>query len=293
MTTPDQSWCDAPERPALAEGEVHVWRACLSPGRARLLELRQSLSDDELERARRFHFDRDREHFVAARGALRDILCRYTGTPPERLRFTYDAYGKPALGEAAGRRLRFNVSHSNGLALYAVTAGREVGIDIEFVREDFASLEVAAHFFSAQEVSALRSLPPGEQAGAFFDCWTRKEAYIKARGEGLSHPLHLFTVSLKPGEPAALLRTEDDPSEATRWTLHELSAGEGYRAALAVEGAPASLSRWRWDISSVAAPTRSKAYLMANCQPWGSTVRSPSRGIPPRWSSATRSLMAS
>ena len=167
MTTPNQSWCDAPECPVLAEGDVHVWRASLSQHRARLLELWQSLSTDERERARRFHFDRDREHFVAARGALRNILCRYTGTAPGLLRFSYDGYGKPGLSEAAGGRLRFNVSHSNGLALYAVTAGREVGIDIESVREDFASLEVAARFFSAQEVSALR-FPPARGAGERF-----------------------------------------------------------------------------------------------------------------------------
>jgi 4'-phosphopantetheinyl transferase len=247
MPPPEQPWCDAPECPVLAEGVVHVWRADLSLDRARLLELWQSLSDDERERARRFHFDRDRESFIAARGALRDILSRYTGTAPGLLRFSYDGYGKPALSEAAGGRLRFNVSHSHGLALYAVTAGREVGIDLEFVREDFASLEVAAHFFSPQEVSALRSLPPEELADAFFDCWTRKEAYIKVRGEGLSYPLHLFTVSLKPGEPAALLSTEDDPREAARWFLRGLSAGEGFRAAVAVEGTPLSLSCWRWD----------------------------------------------
>ena len=226
---------------------MHVWRADLSPGRARLLELWQSLSADERERARRFHFERDRGSFIAARGALRNILSRYTGTAPGLLRFSYDAYGKPALSEAVAGRLRFNVSHSHGLALYAVTAGREVGIDLEFVREDFASLEVAERFFSPQEVSALRSLQPEERANAFFDCWTRKEAYIKARGEGLSHPLHLFTVSLKPGEPAALLSTEDDPRETARWSLRELSAGEGYRAAIAVEGTPPSLSCWRWD----------------------------------------------
>jgi 4'-phosphopantetheinyl transferase len=142
--------------------------------------------------------------------------------------------------------LRFNASHSNALALYAVAREREVGIDLEFVREDFAGFEIAERFFSPREVSALRALPEGERVEAFFDCWVRKEAYIKARGEGLSHPLHTFTVSLTPGEPAALLHTEGDSREAARWSLVGLYPCEGYRAALASEGGPPSLSCWRW-----------------------------------------------
>jgi 4'-phosphopantetheinyl transferase len=184
---------------------------------------------------------------VAARGGLRDVLSRYTGTTPESLRFSYGGHGKPFLGdEGGGGLLRFNVSHSNGVALYAVAAGREVGVDIEHVREDFAGLDIAERFFSSREVAALRALPGAERPGAFFDCWTRKEAYIKARGEGLSCPLHLFSVSLTPGQPAALLCTDDEPQEAARWSLVELFPGEGFRAALAVRGEVPSLSCWRW-----------------------------------------------
>jgi 4'-phosphopantetheinyl transferase len=247
MNVSQPLWLEAPERPHLADGEVHVWRACLRQDQGTLLACWESLSADERERAGRFHFRRDREHFVTARGVLRDLLGRYTGVEPRLLRFSYDRYGKPALsGGAGGAPLHFNVSHSNGLALYAVTRGCEVGIDLEFVREDFATLEIAERFFSAREVSALRALPRGERARAFFDCWARKEAYVKARGEGLSYPLALFTVSLTPGEPAALLSTEDDPREAARWSLIELFPGEGYRAALAVKGARASLRYCRW-----------------------------------------------
>jgi len=247
MNASQHLWLDAPERPHLADGEVHVWRASLRQDGGALLGLWESLSADERERAGRFHFRRDRDRFVAARGALRDLLGRYTGVEPRLLRFSYDGYGKPSLdGVTGGGPLRFNVSHSNGLALYAVTRGREVGIDLEFVREDFATLEIAERFFSAREVSVLRTLPPCERAVAFFDCWARKEAYVKARGEGLSYPLALFTVSLTPGEPAALLSTEDDPREAARWSLIELFPGEGYRAALAVKGARPSLRYCRW-----------------------------------------------
>lgn len=228
-------------------GEVHVWRFELDVDGAVLNELWESLSADERERANRFYFEKDRAHYVAARGRLREILGRYVGTAPGLLRFSYDRYGKPSLvGETGGGgRLCFNVSHSRGVALYALTRGREVGVDVEFVREDFASLEIAESFFSRREVAALRAVGPGARASAFFDCWTRKEAYIKARGEGLSHPLHLFTVSLGPGEPAALLCTEDDAEEAARWSMVELFPGEGYRAALAVRGEVSSLSCWR------------------------------------------------
>jgi 4'-phosphopantetheinyl transferase len=247
MDAPQQPWLDAPKYPHLAEGEVHVWRACLHRDEATLLELRESLSADEQERAGRFHFRRDREDFVAARGALRNILGRYAGVAPRQLRFSYDRYGKPTLsGETRCGLLRFNASHSNGLALYAVTRGREIGIDLEFVREDFASFEIAARFFSPLEVTTLRTLPPGQRATSFFDCWTRKEAYVKARGEGLSYPLRIFAVSLVPGEPAALLWTEDDPQEAARWSIVELFPGEDYRAALAVKGEAPSLRCWRW-----------------------------------------------
>jgi 4'-phosphopantetheinyl transferase len=243
----EQLWLGAPQRPSLSGGEVHVWRARLDVDAPTLRELWASLSPDERARADRFHFRVDRVHFVAARGGLRAVLSRYTGAAPHRLRFAYDEYGKPSLeGEAGGSRLRFNVSHSKGVALYAFAEGRAVGVDVEYVRGDFASLDIAEHFFSRSEVAALRAVAEGERAAAFFDCWTRKEAYIKARGEGLSHPLHLFTVSLTPGRPAALLSTESEPQEAARWSLVELFPGEGFRAALAVEGGAPSVRCWRW-----------------------------------------------
>ncbi len=205
------------------------------------------LSTDEQQRASRFHFQRDRNHFVLARGILRTILSRYLNVSPDQIVFSFSEYGKPALSlEMDDRTLRFNVTHSHDIALYAVTRGREIGIDIELVREDFASLEIAEHFFSPTEVSMLYSLPHASRAKAFFDCWTRKEAYIKARGEGLSYPLHKFTVSLDPQSPTGLLSVDDDPSQAARWTLVELLAGQGYRAALAVEGNPPVLRCWQW-----------------------------------------------
>jgi 4'-phosphopantetheinyl transferase len=216
--------------------EVHVWRACLDLPARCVDDLEQTLNEEERARARRFSFEDGRRRFVVCRGLLRKLLGGYTGLAPERVEFSYGLHGKPALGQQRGpRTLRFNVSHSKDLALYAITAGREVGVDVECIRPDLASLEVAERFFSRGEVAALRASPPRDRARAFFECWTRKEAYIKARGEGLSLPLHYFQVSIGPGA-AALLDVTDDPEEVSRWTLHALDPGEGFTAALAAEG---------------------------------------------------------
>jgi 4'-phosphopantetheinyl transferase len=152
-----------------------------------------------------------------------------------------------ALAEAqAARTLRFNLAHCQGLALYAIAWGREVGVDLEYIRENLADQRIAERFFSPAEVETLRSLPEGVQREAFFHCWTRKEAFVKARGEGLSFPLDQFDVSLAPGEPAALLRTLGDPEEAARWSLRELFPGPGFVAAVAAAGHSWRLSAWQW-----------------------------------------------
>jgi len=226
---------------------MHVWRAHLDQEPPLVRALRDTLTPDERQRASRFKFEKDRVHFIVARGALRDILSRYLGTPPDGISFSHGEFGKPALaGAAADSQLRFNASHSHGVALYAVNRGRDVGLDLELMREDFAGLEIAERFFSPREVQALRALPRDLQTAAFFNCWTRKEAYIKARGEGLSHPLHGFTVSLAPGEPAEFLLIDDDSAEASRWSLIELSPAAGFAAALAVNGPKPPLTFWQW-----------------------------------------------
>jgi 4'-phosphopantetheinyl transferase len=204
------------------------------------------LSEDEGARAARFYFQKDREHFIVARGLLRSILGRYLDSEPSTLRFSYSNYGKPALVGAEEAALRFNLSHSGGLALLAVTRGREIGVDLERVRPDFVDDQIAERFFSPREVARLRALPPGVQLEAFFTCWTRKESYIKAHGEGLSLPLDGFDVTLTPGEPAALLSTRGDLREAALWSLRALHPWPGYVAALAVEGHDWQLKTWRW-----------------------------------------------
>jgi len=209
--------------------------------------LLRTLTLDERARARRFRFPRDRDRFIVARGVLRAILGRYLGVDPGRLRFRYSPYGKPALaGPFEDEGIRFNLAHSQGIALYAVSRGREVGIDVEYVRADLADERIAERFFSPREVATLRAVPAEQRREAFFHCWTRKEAYVKARGEGLSLPLDQFDVSLAPGEPAALLSTPGDPPEVTRWSLQALNPGPGYVAALAVEGNGWRLRCWQW-----------------------------------------------
>jgi 4'-phosphopantetheinyl transferase len=251
MTNLDHLWRHPRTGLTLSSAEVHVWRACLDLDSSSVEHLQHALSADELQRAARFHFPRDRRRFTVARGVLRDILGRYLGVPPSELGFRYSAYGKPALAagfDAVG--VRFNISHSHEMALFAVTCGREIGVDIEYLGREIRGEEIAQHFFSAHECASLRALPAAAKHEAFFNCWTRKEAYIKAHGEGLSLPLNQFDVSLAPGEPAALLATRNDPREVQRWSLQALTPGPGYVAALAVEGQGWQLTCWHWSTTS-------------------------------------------
>jgi len=266
-------WNPPPESLTLGRDEVHVWRAALDRSAADRQRLEQTLSLDERARARKFYFSRDRERFIVARGLLRAILGRYLGVEPDQLRFGCSAHGKPFLVgvqvfrglrvqesiqtpeplstrtlEHLGASLRFNLSHSHGLALYAITHQRELGVDLEFIRPEVVEEPIAERFFAAAEVAVLRGLPASLQPEAFFNCWTRKEAYIKARGEGLTLPLDAFEVSLAPEEPAALLSVDSDPAEASRWSLQALAPGPGYVAAIAVEGQDWQLRCWEWPL---------------------------------------------
>lgn len=235
------AWPPPPETIHLASGEVHLWRASLDVPPPWHAGLCQTLSPDEHERAARFYFAKDRRHFEAGRGLLRVLLGRYLSLPPQALRFAYGAQGKPLLKE-----VEFNMSHSGGLVLYGVTQRWAIGVDVERHRPAVLRENIAESYFSPREVAALRSLQGAQQVAGFFNCWTRKEAYIKARGYGLSLPLDGFDVTLRPGEPARLLddRTGADPS---RWTLVDIPVAQGYAAALAVEAANFRLRQWRWE----------------------------------------------
>ena len=232
------TWSEPPASLTLAPGEVHVWRLALDQPESVVAGFRATLEADEIERAGRFHFEKHRRHFVVGRGGLRYVLSRYLDVKPEEFRFSYGAFGKPALDQ-----LRFNMSHSHDLALFAVAADRELGVDVERIRADFASEDIARRFFSRVEVAAFNALDKEQQVAAFFRCWTRKEAYIKAIGRGLSEPLDAFDVTLTPGEAAALLRAER--GDASRWALFDIDAGGGYAAALAVESPVSNIRLWQ------------------------------------------------
>src|SRR5271170_1664173 len=235
---------------ALSEDEVQLWRIDLEAVGADESRWQKVLSSDESARAARFHFPRDRQRFVAARAVLRTILASYLATDPGSLTFSYSKKEKPSLGPAhAGSNVTFNVSHSGGIALLAFTRRREIGVDVEQVRHDFDPGAIARRYFSTHEQNQLADLPAEEKVDAFFRCWTRKEAYIKATGDGLSLPLSQFDVSLVPGETNALLATRPDGSEASSWLLREAPAGPGYVAALCARGRDWTLTDWSADPS--------------------------------------------
>jgi 4'-phosphopantetheinyl transferase len=242
-----QIWLPGPTALAQEAEFVHVWRIPLNPSAPLLARLQGWLSQDERERAQRFRFDNHREQFIAAHGCLRDILGRYLSITPEALCFEISAYGKPSLiHENSGDQLTFNLSHSHELGLVAVSSRRAIGVDIEFIRAELADEQVARRFFSPGEVETLMSLPKEMRKEAFFTCWTRKEAFIKALGEGLSAPLDQFDVSFLPGKPAVLLETRPDPARALQWKLYGLQPGSGYAAALAAEGQTVPIQCWQW-----------------------------------------------
>jgi 4'-phosphopantetheinyl transferase len=246
MTSADDIWLPPPADLLLADDEVHVWRAALDVSDSYLAALQPTLAPDEVQRAERFHFQRDRQHFIAGRALLRLILGRYLRMAPKQIPLAYTAYGKPFLASPADQgQYSFNLSHSAGIALYAVTRARAVGVDIERIRSDLDHQQIAARFFSPAEQAQLLALPAPLRSPAFFRCWTRKESYIKAHGQGLSLPLDQFTVSLTPHEPARLVHSSA-AGEALRWSLRELFPDPGYAAALTVEGQGWRLACWQW-----------------------------------------------
>ena len=220
-----------------------MWRVDLEQTDEVVQQFRGTLDADEVHRASRFYFEQHRRAFIVGRGFLRDVLGRYLKSKPEALEFSYGEYGKPALN-GLETRLRFNMSHSHNVGLLAITEDNHLGVDVEHIRADFATEDIARRFFSRCEVDVFNTLAKEEQVAAFFRCWTRKEAFIKATGRGLSQELAGFDVTLGPGVRAELLRVEDD--DASRWSLCDIDVGEDYAGALAVEGPISNVRFWRF-----------------------------------------------
>lgn len=237
-------WVPAPTELILSNNEVHVWLADLNLKAERIQQLAQILSADEQGRAERFYFERDRQHFIAGRGILRCILARYLNIEPQELQFSYGSRGKPALVNTGGNEICFNLSHSNGTALYALALGREVGIDLEYFRPIEAE-QIAKRFFCESEYAVISSIPVDKRQEAFFQGWTCKEAYLKATGDGLVG-LEQVEVTLTPGEPARLLSIVGDRELAARWLLQEIIIAPDYAGALVVEGQGVCINYWKW-----------------------------------------------
>ncbi len=230
--SPDRSLTDR-----LPDGEVHIWQAGLNLMQPEIDAFYRTLSENEIWRVNRYHFERDRRWFVARRGFLRQLLSIYIHKAPSDIQLVENHYGKSSLapGEFEATGLYFNLAHANDLALFAFARGRSVGVDVERLRADFDPMALAEGFFSIREQETLRSLDEKDRRTAFFLGWTRKEAFVKALGKGLSVPLDQFDVSLLPGEQARLLARWDDPQPSMEWTLVNIDPGPGYLAALAVE----------------------------------------------------------
>lgn len=230
-------WAETPEPLALSRDHVHLWKIRLNRAQSELLALERTLAPDERARAERFFFERDRRRFISARGQLRAILGRYLGTDPSELLFSYGARGKPFLKQPASREsVRFNLSHSGERALLGVTLDRAIGIDLEEVQSLDDAEQIAARFFSPGENARLLALPREERLEAFFYCWTLKEAYVKATGDGLARATNSFEVAFGSGRQACLLNIDGNCAEASRWSLRELIPESRYVGGLAVEG---------------------------------------------------------
>lgn len=239
--TSSTTWRTPPPDISLSDSAVDVWLISLAQPDAADRLFADLLSSAERERAARFKFDKHRQPYVVAHAALRSILSQYLNTAPVDLPFVSGVNGKPSLApELSGSGLQFNLSHSREMTLLGVTRGHEIGVDIEWVNEDYGFDEVAEHFFTAKEVSELRALPVHLQRQAFFKCWTSKEAFLKAKGTGLSGKLDEVEITLFEEQQVRI------DASVPGWTLSELTPGNGYEAAVVVEGGSLPVRCYRW-----------------------------------------------
>ncbi len=228
---------NVPQEIKLEKDRIDVWCVSLDVNEECFDSFQQILSEDEHTKAQRMRIEKPRKNYVAARGILRFILSAYAGKKPELITFQYGENGKPGLNEKFnGKEITFNMSHSHGLALCCVALERSIGADIEKIREDISIIDIARRFFSDHEYKELISLPAALQRQGFFCCWTRKEAYLKATGQGITFPLSDFDVSLTPGAPAELIKHRTKPEQTSMWSIVDLDVAPDFAAALVAEG---------------------------------------------------------
>ena len=234
----------SPSRPE--DDRVDLWLIDLDPEPCQVRDLRATLDRQELDRAARFRFERHRRRFIVRRGAMRCLLGRYLDCAPADVTFRYTERGKPRLASTGASNLTFNLSDSEDLALLAVGEGEELGVDLEVIRPMSDAASIAQRFFSRREVESLMALAEDQRDRGFFNCWTRKEAYLKATGEGITSPLDAFAVTLRPDEPARFLGFSDRPGEAAHWSLLAFQPTDDSVGALARRTPGFRIVGYRW-----------------------------------------------
>jgi 4'-phosphopantetheinyl transferase len=243
MSTEELQWYQAVPGKLTNSNEAHVWRVLLDVTTVEFESLSGVLSADELARAERFHFERDQKCFIVARGILRMILGSYLNKHPAKICFEYSSHGKPMLAHNPGDdSICFNLSHSGAFALYAITLSKKIGIDIESIRDDVSIEQVARQFFSQNEISSLENIDINKRSELFFQYWTRKEAFLKASGEGISFTMEQCDVSLISGRVLSPVTVKDSNSEISSLYVQDLFPGNGYAAAIALEGGDWNIS---------------------------------------------------
>ena len=241
MNLPKADWTPPTSPTVLLSGEIHAWRIDLPDFTGAEPQLRQLLSGDELQRADKYHFEKDRSNFIIRRGVLRMILGSYLDIQPAELNFIYNDFDRPAL--EVDKLIHFNASSSCGMGIVATTLNARIGIDVEFADREFPSMEIAKRYFSNDEIRAIRDLPSGLQTAAFFDCWTKKEAFVKAVGEGMSHPFPNLAISSKKPNSFSIAATSDDTKG---WSVMSFIPEENFIASIAYEGGQRSHRYFRW-----------------------------------------------
>ncbi|MBD3184087.1 4'-phosphopantetheinyl transferase superfamily protein [Candidatus Poribacteria bacterium] len=246
MTDTHVKFHSPPSDIKLTDGFIDIWLGKLDQPDETIQSLMKSLSNSEINRAVKYRLDRDKNRFIVGRGILRDIIGRYLNMEPHVINFQYGKFGKPYLPDSySDKKIKFNLAHSRGIAIYAFVSEKEIGVDVECVREMPDVDYIADSFFSSPEVSALRSVSEDQKQEAFFNCWTRKEAYIKALGDGLTHSLDQFSVSLIPGEEPKILEIKNSPNPE-KWSLRAFKTEDNYIAAVAVENCKRDMRFWKW-----------------------------------------------
>lgn len=245
MVTENTQWRPAVPGQLISSNEVHIWRLLLNEHHSNIENIKQNLSNDELVKTEKFYFEKDQNRFIMARGMLRMILAGYLGTKPHELRFEYTPFGKPLLAENNDNKsIHFNISHSDNVVLYAITNNRNIGIDVERINDRIDITQVAQRFFSPGEINALERCKRENRAEIFFQYWTRKEALVKAMGNGVSFSLEQIDVSKVDGKALSPIRLLNTGTDVSDWHIQDLFPAEGYTAAFAVKESDLAISYW-------------------------------------------------